>query len=121
MEKRDECHRWDKLGLFILGGMVICTIAGIAYGLFTTGALPDGSDGLLGAMVGGLLLYGREIISTIKASWEEVTRGKVNEQLAASGPAAEVTPIPADAVAAAEQTAEAAAVEAAHIAERSER
>lgn len=109
---KDPCHNGDKIGLFALAGLVLCIIAGIAFGLFHNKGLPDGADGLLGTMLAGLLLFGREIISTIKASWEEVTRSKTNDQLAASGPLIETPVVPETAKDAAEQVAGAATAEA---------
>jgi hypothetical protein len=115
-EEKDACHQWDKLGLFSLAGLVLAIVGGIVFGLFHNKGLPDGSDGLLGTIIAGLLLFARDLVAAVRAGWEEVTRGKVNEQLAAKP--GDLPPAPEDARQAANQVAGAADDAARHITER---
>lgn len=111
MTDKEPCHSADKIGLFALAGLVVAVL-----GLMVIGSIwgpPDHeiNETLLGTIAAGLLLFSRDIVNAVRASWEEVTRGKTNEQLAASKPA-EATAVPDDAKAAADQVAEAASAEA---------
>lgn len=118
---KDVCHEKDKLGLFVLAGMIMLVIGGIVFGLFHNNGLPDGADGLLGTIIAGLLLFARDLVSAIRAGWEEVTRGKVNEQLAKAAPVLEDKAAPQSASDAAEQVAHKAQAEADRIAGQTER
>lgn len=115
-KQNPECHALDKLGLFILGGAVITVLGLIVAGAFW--AERGGKEQIDGVLVGGiatgLILFLRDIVGAIRAGWEEVTRGRMNDQLARSTPNAE-GPVPADAAAAGEQVALAAEEEAARI------
>lgn len=104
----DPCHRWDKLGLFILAGLVVIVLALIVAGTYWTRGVPEKGDVLLGGIATGLILFLRELVASVRAGWEEVTRGKVNEQLARATPAADPAP----------QTAQDAATDVAHAAEQ---
>lgn len=89
----DPCHRWDKLGLFILAGLVVVVLALIVGGTYWSDAgVPEKGDVLLGGIATGLILFLRELVALVRAGWEEVTRGKVNEQLARATPAADPAP-----------------------------
>ena len=66
------------------------------------------SDVLLGGITTGLILFLRDLVNAVRSSWEEVTRGKITDQLAASAGPAETTPTPQDAKEAAQQVAGAA-------------
>lgn len=107
--ERDPCHSWDKLGLFVLAGLVVLVIGGIVAGTYVTKAVPDKGDVLIGGISTGLILFLRDLVAAVRGSWEEVTRGKTNEALSKAAPAPDVPP---DASAAAERVAEAAAIEA---------
>lgn len=102
----DPCHRWDKLGLFVLAGLALAVLAIMIAGPIWKGKLPESAETLFGTMVAGILLFLRDIVAAIRAGWEEVTRGKVNEQLANAAPPAD--PAPANAAEAANQVADAA-------------
>lgn len=106
----DPCHAWDKIGLFILAGMVVAVLGLIVYGSFWGPDEKEINEGLLGTVGAGLLLYGRDIVGAVRSSWEEVTRSKTNDQLAAGRPSD--VAVAADAKEAAEQVAEAAEAEA---------
>jgi hypothetical protein len=112
----DNCHRLDKLGLFLLAGLVVIVLGVIVVGTYWTNAVPDKGDVLLGGIATGLILFLRDLVAAVRAGWEEVTRGKVNEQLAAAGPAK--PPTPPDAAEAADQVATAAEAEAERIGDR---
>ncbi|MEA3033218.1 MAG: hypothetical protein QOH86_1234 [Sphingomonadales bacterium] len=105
----DPCHAHDKLGLFVLAGMAIAIIGMIAAFCFWKG-IPEKADVLLGSIVTGVLLYSRDIVNLIRASWQDQTMSKMGDQLAGSQPGS--APAPPDAKAAADQVAGAAADEA---------
>ncbi|KKC24679.1 hypothetical protein WP12_17750 [Sphingomonas sp. SRS2] len=86
--EEDPCHRRDKLGLFILAGLVVLVLGAIVIGTFRTGGVPDKGDVLLGGIATGLILFLRDLVAAVRAGWEEVTRGKTNEQLAKGSPSA---------------------------------
>lgn len=110
---QDPCHRWDKLGLFALAGLAVGIIAAVVIGAYWTGEVPKNAEGLMGTIVAGILLFMRDIVGAIRAGWEEITRGKVNEQLAKGGPPSD--PSPASAGDAADAVADAAVDRAAEI------
>lgn len=106
----DPEHTRDKLGLFILAGLVVLVLGLIVAGVYWTRGVPDKGDVLLGGISTGLILFLRDLVNAVRSSWEEVTRGKVTEQLAQAGPAqdAGVTVVPEGIVDAAQETADAA-------------
>lgn len=106
---RDPCHRWDKLGLFVLAGLVVVVLGGIVAGTYWRETVPDKGDVLLGGISTGLILFLRDLVAAVRAGWEEITKGQVNEQLARSAPS---HPTPKDAADAADKVAGAAAEEA---------
>lgn len=106
----DPCHSWDKIGLFTLAALVVMVLGVIVVGTYWTRTVPDKGDVLLGGISTGLILFLRDLVAAVRAGWEEVTRGKVNEQLANSGPSQ--TPPPADVMEAANAVAGAAVEEA---------
>lgn len=112
---RDPCHSYDKLGLFVLAGLVVAVLGGIVWGTYAKLAVPENGDVLIGGISTGLILFLRDIVQAVRASWEEVTRGKTMDTLGASAPAHKDS-APKDAAEAADQVAGAAADEADKIA-----
>lgn len=90
----DPEHSRDKLGLFVLAGLVVVVLGVIVGGVYWTRGVPDKGDVLLGGISTGLILFLRDLVNAVRSSWEEVTRGKVTEQLAQSnsGPMEVVAP-----------------------------
>lgn len=82
----DPEHTKDKLALFILAGLVVAVLGGVVAGVFFRNSVPDKGDVLLGGVTTGLILFLRDLVNAVRSSWEEVTRGKVTEQLANAGP-----------------------------------
>lgn len=107
--ERDPCHSYDKLGLFVLAGLICFVLGAIVIGTYWTKGVPDKGDVLLGGIATGLILFLRDLVSAVRGSWEEVTRGKTNEALSKAAPTMDVPP---DASAAAERVADAAVSEA---------
>lgn len=105
MRPQDECHSWDKIGLFALAGLIALVLLAIVIGTYWTQGVPDKGDVLLGGIATGLILFLRDLVNAIRTSWEEQTRSKTNEQLARSTP---VVPVAPDAAAAADAVADAA-------------
>lgn len=87
--RNDPEHRSDKLALFILAGLVVIVLGLMVAGTFYTKTVPDKGDVLLGGIATGLILFLRDLVTAVRTSWEEVNRGKITEQLAASAPAAD--------------------------------
>ncbi|HEU0097320.1 MAG TPA: hypothetical protein VFQ67_00965 [Allosphingosinicella sp.] len=86
MSANDPEHRLDKLGLFLLAGLVVVVLGGVVFGVFYRSTVPDKGDVLLGGIVTGLILFLRDLVNAVRSSWEEVTRGKTMDQLAGSLP-----------------------------------
>lgn len=107
----DPCHSWDKLGLFVVAGMVVTVLGGIVAGTFMGSGVPDKGDVLLGGLATGLILFLRDLVTAIRASWEEITRGETLKTLGSAAPN-DYAPPPAGVEEAADQVAEAAADEA---------
>lgn len=80
----DPEHRSDKLALFCLAGLVVAVLGGVVAGVFIRSAVPDKGDVLLGGITTGLILFLRDLVNAVRSSWEEVTRGKAMDQLAAA-------------------------------------
>ena len=106
--ERDPCHSWDKLGLFILAGLVVAVLGGIVFGTYYKLKVPENGDVLIGGIATGLILFLRDLVTSIRASWEEVTRGKTMDTLGKAGPVGDGQPAPQSAIEGAEQTAAAA-------------
>lgn len=102
----EHCHQLDKLGLFVLAALVVVVLGLIVAGTYWTRGVPEKGDVLLGGIATGLILFLRDLVAAVRAGWEEVTRSKVNEQLAQSGPPKPKPPT--DAQEAAEDVADAA-------------
>lgn len=83
---KDPEHRWDKLALFMLAGLVVVVLGVMVAGTFYTKTVPDKGDVLLGGIATGLILFLRDLVAAVRTSWEEVTRGKIADQLAGSNP-----------------------------------
>lgn len=114
----DPGHRSDKLALFILAGLVVSVLGGVVLGVFYRETVPDKGDVLLGGITTGLILFLRDLVNAVRSSWEEVTRGKITDQLANSGPAIDAAPPPTNAVEAAQDVADAGQTKADKIAEK---
>lgn len=82
----DTEHARDKLGLFLLAALVVLVLGMIVAGVYWTRGVPDKGDVLLGGISTGLILFLRDLVNAVRSSWEEVTRGKTTDALAASGP-----------------------------------
>ena len=82
----DPEHTKDKLGLFILAGLVVAVLGIIVVGTYWTQGVPDKGDVLLGGIATGLILFLRDLVNAVRSSWEEVTRGKTTEALANASP-----------------------------------
>lgn len=87
----DPEHRSDKLALFVLAGLVVLVLGGVVLGVFWRATVPDKGDVLLGGITTGLILFLRDLVNAVRSSWEEVTRGKITDQLANSGPPKDMT------------------------------
>lgn len=83
--KQDPEHRFDKMALFSLAGLVVAVLGLIVVGVFWRSAVPDKGDVLLGSISTGLILFLQKLVDAVKSSWEEVTRSKTMDTLSQSG------------------------------------
>lgn len=78
----------DRIALFALSALGILGLICIAAGAIFT-RIPNDSQTLLGVIASGLLLFSREIITTIRAAWTDERTGAITDQLAKSAPTPE--------------------------------
>lgn len=84
----DPEHKFDKLALFLLAGLLVVLLCAISAGiLLSKHAIPSAGVGLLGTIVGGVITQFNSIIKLVQVSWESGAWSKMTESLAASGPA----------------------------------
>ena len=88
--ENDPCHSWDKIGIFALAALVVVVLLVMVIGAIWGPPDKEINETLLGTIAAGLLLYARDIVTAVRSSWEEVTRSKTNDQLAAGKPAGEI-------------------------------
>lgn len=73
----------DRFWLLTLGMGSLATVAAIAlYSIYQ--GIPEAAATLLGTIVGGLLMFMREIVQTIRQFWSDERTGKLTDQLAAA-------------------------------------
>lgn len=82
----DHDNRLEKLGLLGLAGLSLIGLIWIAVLSLAAGQLDPNAATLLGAIVAGLIAYGKDIISAIRGFSMSAQLGKVTDQLAAAGP-----------------------------------
>jgi hypothetical protein len=83
---RAPAETWDRFWLLTLGMGALATVAAIAvYSIYK--GIPADAATLLGTIVGGLLMFMREIVQAIRGFWADARTGKLTDQLAASPPA----------------------------------
>ena len=85
----------DRLCLFGLAAIALLVLGGIAAGAITS-RIPSDSQTLLGAISAGVLLFARDIVTTIRAAWTDERTGALTDQLAGSAPADRPSGTPAD-------------------------
>ena len=90
----DPEHKSDKRALFLLAALVVGVLGIVVVGVLWRNSVPDKGDVLLGGITTGLILFLRDLVNAVRSSWEEVTRGKAMDQLAAASPPPTETPAP---------------------------
>jgi len=85
----------DRQYLFGLAGLALLILGGIAAGAITS-RIPNDSQTLLGAISAGVLLFARDIVTTIRAAWTDERTGALTDQLAGSAPADRPSGTPTD-------------------------
>lgn len=108
----DVEHRLDKLGLFILAGLVVLVLGLVVGGVFFRGTVPDKGDVLLGGISTGLILFLRDLVNAVRSSWDAVTQSRTMDALSKAGPVTDNAAVPESVAEAADQTAQAATDEA---------
>lgn len=78
----------DRAALFGLAALAIAGLIGIAAGAIFK-RIPNDSQTLLGTIAAGLLLFGRDVVTTIRAAWTDERTGAITDQLAKSAPTPE--------------------------------
>jgi len=80
MKRAPSC---DRFWLLTLGMGSLCIVGAIAlYSIYK--GIPEAAATLLGTIVGGLLMFMREIVQTIRQFWSDERTGKLTDQLAAA-------------------------------------
>lgn len=75
----------DRFWLLTLGMGALVIVGAIAlYSIYK--GIPEAAATLLGTIVGGLLMFMREIVQAIRGFWQDAHTGKLTDQLAASPP-----------------------------------
>lgn len=107
MTGHEERSDRDKLGMFVIAGMVVVVLGGIVWGSFGgSGEKADQWEALLGTVATGLILFLRDLIAAVRGSWSEVPQGKAISGLTSGQPNPD--PVPHDAAEGARQAADAA-------------
>lgn len=75
----------DRQALFGLAALSLVILGGIAAGAITS-RIPSDSQTLLGAISAGVLLFARDIVTTIRAAWTDERTGALTDALAGSAP-----------------------------------
>lgn len=76
----------DHEYLFGLAAICLVVLGGISAGAILK-TIPNDSQTLLGTLVAGLLLFSRDIVSTIRSAWSDERTGQLTDHLAGSAPA----------------------------------
>lgn len=93
MTAPQDNSRLEKIGLLALAGASVGGLIWIAIDSLKANALDPNAATLLGAIVAGLIAFGKDIVAAIRGYSMSAQLGKVTDQLAASGPA---QPLPSD-------------------------
>ncbi len=75
----------DRAALFALAALALLILGGISWGAISS-RIPSDSQTLLGTIAGGLLVFSKDIVTTIRAAWTDERTGALTDQLAASAP-----------------------------------
>lgn len=75
----------DRAALFGLAALALLILGGISWGAISS-RIPSDSQTLLGTIAGGLLVFSKDIVTTIRAAWTDERTGALTDQLAASAP-----------------------------------
>lgn len=81
----------DRKWLLGLAALSIVVLAGIA-GAASLARIPNDSQTLLGAISAGLLLFARDVVTTIRAAWTDERTEALTDQLASSTPSDNIKP-----------------------------
>lgn len=109
MQGHEERSDKDKLGMFIIAGMVVVVLGGIVWGSFDgDSGKADQWEALLGTVATGLILFLRDLIAAVRGSWSEVPQGKAISGLTANATVPQGVDVPQDAAEGARVVADAA-------------
>lgn len=75
----------DRAALLGLAALSIIGLIAIAAGAIFI-RIPNDSQTLLGTIAGGLLVFSKDIVTTIRSAWTDERTGVLTDQLAASAP-----------------------------------
>ncbi len=95
----------DRAALIGLAALALVALTAIALGTLFHEVKGE-AVALLGTIAGGLVLFAKDIVTTIRAAWTDERTGALTDHLAASAP--ETQSAPRDAKEAAQDTADAA-------------
>lgn len=108
----------EKIALLALAGACVGSLTWIAIRALAGTMVDPNAATLIGAIATGLIAFSKDIVAAIRGYSMSAQLGKVTDQLAASAPTTDPTPVPADAAEAADQTAQAAVDKADQIGEK---
>jgi len=82
----NENNKLEKIGLLVLATLSICILGWIGIAALRSGKIDPNASALIGVIVTGLIAFGKDIVSAIRAYAMSAQLGKVTDQLAASAP-----------------------------------
>ncbi len=82
----NQDNRMEKIALLILAALALGGLIWIALVAIRAGTIDPNASALIGVIVTGLIAFGKDIISAIRAYAMSAQLGKVTDQLAASAP-----------------------------------
>jgi hypothetical protein len=77
----------ERRGLFAIASIALAIIGLICGAIVFQGKMPDGSEGLLGGALTGLILLARDVINTIRSLASDKQMGNMADKLSQSTPA----------------------------------
>lgn len=79
----------EKITLLGLAGLCIVSLTWIALKALSANAVDTNAATLIGVIAGGLIAFGKDIVTAIRSYAMSAQLGKVTDQLAKSAPASE--------------------------------
>jgi hypothetical protein len=84
---------FEKLALLALSGLSVVSLTWIALAAMKLEGMDPNAATLIGGIATGLVAFSKDIVTAIRGYTMSAQLGKVTDQLAASGPAADLTAV----------------------------